>query len=452
MCEYELWTSQKAALEAMKSRTYIQGGTKLSYAPNERPYHTNYLGAPFEQFMVEEGNGPYHHAQPGEELTPLEKWVNYYDSEGNPLEERFDTPEDYRKVRKIVVWCNIYPKTYNVDVYGADSGDDLLEMSLDGKKIYVADRDSVDDKVKLIGSSFYYNQRFGVLMNNPAQDDPGFIGRYGLSAIAGVNPSTYAKEEFDGYSFAYWAYDQEGTRIASVDRGFQYRVTNHTKIYAVYVKDDEFSEPGISVSANQNDTFVDEKGISRTRLNILASVYGAAPYDKKVEKLSFVNISLSKQIRDNPEIYTPQKVNELFMQYKDQLKTMIEDNDSKNGSSPFTVAKTYTGDIDLTSKELNSELQVTLTTKGFIYTVSTNGNPVGPEDATIELSNRNRAQFTYSYKTSALNVNGTGSNGNTCLVYCGAVRCSGKWSVSTNCLLYFNGKAVENTEDAWPIA
>ncbi|MER2081117.1 MAG: hypothetical protein ABS876_06295, partial [Ruminococcus sp.] len=46
---------QKAALEAMKSRTYIQGGTKLSYAPNERPYHTNYLGAPFEQFMVEEG-------------------------------------------------------------------------------------------------------------------------------------------------------------------------------------------------------------------------------------------------------------------------------------------------------------------------------------------------------------------------------------------------------------
>ena len=175
--------------------------------------------------------------------------------------------------------------------------------------------------------------------------------------------------------------------------------------------------------------FVDEKGISRTRLNILASVYGAAPYDKKVEKLSFVNISLSKQIRDNPEIYTPQKVNELFMQYKDQLKTMIEDNDSKNGSSPFTVAKTYTGDIDLTSKELNSELQVTLTTKGFIYTVSTNGNPVGPEDATIELSNRNRAQFTYSYKTSALNVNGTGSNGNTCLVYCGAVRCSGKWSV-----------------------
>ena len=33
------------------------------------------------------------------------------------------------------------------------------------------------------------------------------------------------------YSFAYWAYDQEGTQIASVDIDFGYRVTKKTDLW-----------------------------------------------------------------------------------------------------------------------------------------------------------------------------------------------------------------------------
>ena len=95
-------------------------------------------------------------------------------------------------------------------------------------------------------------------------------------------------------------------------------------------------------------------------------------------------------------------------------------------------------------------LDLTLTTKGFIYTVVSNGNEKEkPDDAVANLTNKNRAHFTATYKTSALNVNNTGSNGNTCLMYCGALKYGNDWSVSTNCLIYYNGHVVSNIADAW---
>ena len=169
-------------------------------------------------------------------------------------------------------------------------------------------------------------------------DDGGFIEKYGLPTYTGVKPSDYAAEYFmngnDKYLFAYWAYNPEGTQIASVEREFWYRVTTDTKLYAVYAA--EGSSPGFSISADTNDTYVDTNGVSRTRLNILGSVFGVPSYDTGVEKLSFAYISLSTQIRDNPAVYTPEKINALFEQYKDQLKAIIAKYDEDYGSRSFT--------------------------------------------------------------------------------------------------------------------
>ena len=110
-----------------------------------------------------------------------------------------------------------------------------------------------------------------------------------------------------------------------------------------------------------------------------------------MKKISFVNISLSTQIRDNPEVYTPEKINALFEQYKAQLKQIIQDYDTKYSSQPFSVAHTYNGDIGA-ENNVDSELKLTLTTKGFIYTVVSNGNtPENQNDKTIKLTNKNSA-------------------------------------------------------------
>ncbi|MED9970558.1 MAG: Cna B-type domain-containing protein [Ruminococcus sp.] len=436
MCKYDLWTSQGAAAADMRTRTYFVDGTAIRYGENTT-YHTDYLGRPVN-----------HEDYAGQEASKNEKWVNYYDSAGNELAEKFASPEDYIKVNKIVVWCYNYPRQYNVDIYGANSADDLVEKTVNGGKVYVANAKSADNDVKRLNDKYYYNQRFGEETGNEDQDAGGFIENYGLKRYTDVLPEDYAEESFGEYTFAYWAYNPEGTQIASVEREFWYRVTTDTKLYAVYAKSGS-GNPGISISANKNDTFVDSSGVSKTRLNILGSVYGASEYDKDVQKLSFVNISLSTQIRDNPDVYTPKKINALFEQYKNQLKEIIKENDEKNGSKQFSSAETYSGDIDKDTREINSTLNLTLTTKGYIYTVVSNGNKPQTGDSTAKLTNKNRVQFTMSYKTSALNINNTGSNGNTCLMYCAALKYKGEWSVSSNCLIYYNGEVVDNTAESW---
>ncbi len=434
MCDYDLWTSQSAAVEAMADRSYFVDGEPVQYSDSET-YHTDYLGKPHN-----------HSDYSGMASSKDEKWVSYYDSADNELEERFTAPEDYLNVNKIVVWCYNYPRQYNVDIYGANSADDLVQKTIGESTVFVANAKSADNAVKHLNEKFYYNQRFGEETGKQDQDAGGFIENYGLRRYTHILPEDYAAESFDNYSFAYWAYNQEGTQIASVEREFWYRVTNDTKLYAVYAKGDA-SAPGISISANDNDTYVDESGVSRTRLNILGSVYGAAENDKNIQKLSFVNISLSTQIRDNPEVYTPEKIDALFEKYKDQLKEIVRKNDEKNGSKQFSSAETYDGAID--ENGVNTELKLTLTTKGYIYTVVSNGNTPQNGDSTAKLTNKNRVQFTTVYKTSALNINNTGSNGDTCLMYCAALKYQGEWSVSSNCLIYHNGEVVDNTAQSW---
>ena len=151
----------------------------------------------------------------------------------------------------------------------------------------------------------------------------------------------------------------------------------------------------------------------------------------------------------NPTVYTPEKINALFEQYKDQLKNIIKKYDDDYGSKSFSSAETYNGDIDPETGNVLENLKLTLTTKGFIYTVTSNGNEAATGDSTILLTNKNRAHFTANYKTSALNINGTGSNGNTCMMYCGALKYADEWKVSTNCLIYYNGNVVNNTAKNW---
>lgn len=442
MCDYDLWTSQSAAVSAMAGRTYFVDGNKVSYGKNTE-YHTDYLGKPNS-----------HEDYSGQEESRDEKWVNYYQTFEDPdakvkeyEEAKLKEDKNFLKVNKIVVWCYNYPRTYNVDIYGADSADDVVEKTVAEKTVYVSNAEKTSDS-SVNEHKFYYNQRFGGKMNDAAQDAGGFIENYGLARFTDVLPEDYAEQSFDDYTFAYWAYNQEGTQIASVEREFWYRVTTDTKLYAVYSKDSS-SDPGISISANDNDTFVDASGISRTRLNILGSIYGAREYDPDIKKISFVNISLSTQIRDNPQIYTPKKVNALFEQYKSQLKELIEKYDEEHGSKPFTSAETYDGDIDKETGEVTTELKLTLTTKGYIYTVVPKGKTGEEGESTTLLTNKNRVQFTMVYKTSALNINNTGSNGDTCLMYCAALKYKDKWSISSNCLMYYNGEVVENTANKW---
>ncbi|MBQ3264618.1 MAG: Cna B-type domain-containing protein [Ruminococcus sp.] len=174
MCDYDLWTSQSAAATAMSSRSYLVNGEPVPYNANEdeTTYHTDYLGKPYN-------HTPYD----GQAESKLEKWVNYYNSEDNTLEEdSLSTNNNFLNVKKIVVWCYNYPRQYNVNIYGANSADDLDQdaKTVGGSTVHVASATSEDNDVKYNGQ-FYYNQRFGEETGNEDQDHGGFIENYGLA-------------------------------------------------------------------------------------------------------------------------------------------------------------------------------------------------------------------------------------------------------------------------------
>ena len=151
MCDYDLWTSQREAVAGIKYKRYFVNGVQTAY-PDGTIYHTNYLGQP-------QSSG--------------EKWVSYYDAEGEELVENgeldqygvptgtFKNASDYSRVSTIVVWCYNYPKQYNVDIYGANSEDDLNPKIVDGNQVYVAHPYGADDETMWLNGKFYYNQRFG---------------------------------------------------------------------------------------------------------------------------------------------------------------------------------------------------------------------------------------------------------------------------------------------------
>ena len=419
MCEYGMWTSQESAVTAMTNKDYFNGdGTTGKFTADQAQYHATYLGKP---------------------NSSGEKWVTFTDTNRKEVAQ-LTTPSDYLNVRNITVWCYNKPKQYEVNVYGADSFDDLIDKPVGNDTVYVADH--TKSGPKSTNNMFYYNQRFGTETGASDLDDAGFISNYGISGVYSGNlcPEDYASATISNggktYNFAYWAYDQAGTQLASTDIKYKYRVTTATDLYAVYVEGDAGDDVGIAVSANDNDTYFDSNGTPYTRLNVMANVYNAADYDPLVQKISFVNITLSTQIRENPTTYTPAKINQLFNDYKGQMKTLIE---LKESSPEFTFNEKH----EFTSP---NAVNLTLTTRGFIYTVTSNGNSAGPGEPEITLTNKNRGQLTVSYKTSTLVKD---NDKPTCLVYCGAVKYKGDWKISDNCLIYRNGVVTDNTNTSW---
>ncbi len=151
VCDYDLWTKQSYAVDALGTDDYFyfDSGAHVPYGDG-LTCHTDYLGKPND-----------HQAYSGQAATKDEKWVSYYDSGNNEVSETDAYGEQYDKVSMIVIWCYNYPKEYSVDIFGADSFDDVTQKIVGGNTVYVANPESADTNVKSINKlRFYYNQRF----------------------------------------------------------------------------------------------------------------------------------------------------------------------------------------------------------------------------------------------------------------------------------------------------
>ena len=191
--------------------------------------------------------------------------------------------------------------------------------------------------------------------------------------------------------FAYWSYNDDGSTVASTEYNYGYRITNNVNLYAVYASEKMSNDVhGLTITQDKDDVYVDVAadgtGVSRTRLNVMFTPYNCPDYDTNIKYAGLVNIyvtNLVKQLRaqNKSDEEIEETIKGLQAKYANQLKSYLAT------YSAFSQTLNYNNNITPT---------ITLTAKGYVY------NALGTGSPSVQLTNKNRVEFTTDFKTSAL--------------------------------------------------
>ena len=413
---YTMWVSQNDAVTAMKAKINAKVGGAAYTSSNDIMYHTDYIG----QMLTEsQASG--------------ERWVTYKDKSGKVLADPYGFSQcgktevgyadgdvtRYDAVKSIVVWCFNEPKKYTVNVHHAAENDTMTSTAVIQNGVSKTFYKSSNTGVTTIDA--YYNQRLGFAMDG--YDDAGFFEQYGISGVTGVKPGDYRVNTINEnnspkYQFAYWAYDAAGTQVASTEWHFAYRVTKSIDLYPIYTTIENPVSVGYGVTAveDQADRYVDGTGNSKTRLNVLFNPYGLDDNDSNIKKSVILNI-----------IFTDSKLAEL--------------NAKGEGNDSAIISLFNTNRTDLATY-LNTHASAVMTdsiaetvfspyvNRSFMFTMKGNST-ASPTDVVVELTNKNRMQFTSIFNTSTLYRAGKEQK----ILQVTAMKYNDKWIISDNCIV-----------------
>lgn len=300
-----------------------------------------------------------------------EDWVTYYN--GNKKYATEETALQHTsEVTSISVWYFNTLKTYSPTFHFATAKDDL--SPIDGTNKFVANQ-----KINTIKPVFY-NVRLGKSNDDTKIDSQGtYLEQYGVNGYTNSYSGTAMaiKDDKEELKFLYWSYDEAGKSIASNSYKYGYRVTNNIHLYAIYGNAKDNTDPGLTVSMNSPDYYIDNNGINRVRLNTMMNVYNCPDSDQKIRQVSVIylqdpNNHISNYIVDNNT--------EALKNVRDKIKSLINEQCKKESFTGITIK------IDGTHDNL---------AKGLTY-------KVWNDDGSSLLTNKNRVQFTTSFKQELL--------------------------------------------------
>lgn len=300
-----------------------------------------------------------------------EDWVTYYN--GNKKYATEETAlQNTSEVTSISVWYFNTLKTYSPTFHYATAKDDLSQIGSTSK--YVANKKNKPIK------PVFYNVRLGVKNDVDSIDEAGsYLKEYGVTGFTNSYSGTSMsiKDNDKELKFLYWSYDEAGKSIASNSYKYGYRVTNNIHLYAIYGEEKDNTDPGLTVSMNSPDYYIDNNGINRVRLNTMMNVYNCPDSDQKIRQVSVIYIQdpnnhISNYIVDNNT--------DALKNVRDKIKTLINEQCKNESFTGITIK------IDGTHDNL---------AKGLTY-------KVWNDDGSSLLTNKNRVQFTTSFKQELL--------------------------------------------------
>ena len=300
-----------------------------------------------------------------------EDWVTYYN--GNKKYATEETAlQNTSEVTSISVWYFNTLKTYSPTFHFATAKDDL--SPIDGTNKFVANKKT--NTIKPV----FYNVRLGKSNDDTKIDSQGtYLEQYGVNGFTNSYSGTSMsiKDNDKELKFLYWSYDEAGKSIASNSYKYGYRVTNNIHLYAIYGDAKDNKDPGLTVSMNSPDYYIDNNGINRVRLNTMMNVYNCPDSDQKIRQVSVIylqdpNNYISDYIGDNNT--------EALKNVRTKIQGLIKEQCKKESFTGITIS------IDGKNDNL---------AKGLTYKVwNDNGSSL--------LTNKNRVQFTTSFKQELL--------------------------------------------------
>lgn len=320
---------------------------------------------------------PYHTDQYGNVQTSGEKWVTYYDRNGDAVAENDATAET---VSSISIWYFNTPKKYNYTLKTANLPDQL-DGNGDGTYhgIFTENANGLFYNTRLFSSdrevsdaASPYTKAYGV--------DYGFTGQE-------INTAKTIEKDGTTLKFLYWAYDTAGKKIASTNIQYGLRITNNTTLYAIYGKN-EITAPGLTVQEVTPDTFFDSNNISKTRINTIFNPYNCKDNDENIDSASVVYLRVSNAT-------TEKSLNNLADADLQDLRTQISTVVSKASYEKFK-----SGNVDTEASQQIVQISGS-TASGFKFKIVDAPSSSSTELET-SLSNKNRGQFTTTFTTSIL--------------------------------------------------
>lgn len=299
-----------------------------------------------------------------------EDWVTYYN--GNKKYATEETALQHTsEVTSISVWYFNTLKTYSPTFHYATVKKDLSQIGSTSK--YVA------NKIKTIKPVFY-NVRLGIKNDDAKIDSQGtYLEQYGVNGFTDSYSGTSMsiKDNNEELKFLYWSYDAAGKSIASNSYKYGYRVTNNIHLYAIYGDKRDNTDPGLTVSMNSPDYYIDNNGINRVRLNTMMNVYNCPDSDQKIRQVSVIYI---QDPNNNISTYIGENNTDALKAVREKVKGLIEQHSKDAQFSGVTIKIEGHGTYDA---------------KGLTY-------KVWNDDGSSLLTNKNRVQFTTSFKQELL--------------------------------------------------
>lgn len=347
-----------------------------------------------------------------------EDWVTYYN--GN---KKYATEEaalqHTSEVTSISVWYFNTLKTYSPTFHYATARNEL--SPIDGTSKYVANK--MTNTIKPV----FYNVRLGIKNDDAKIDSQGtYLEQYGVNGFTNSYSGTSMsiKDTDKELKFLYWSYDEAGKSIASNSYKYGYRVTNNIHLYAIYGDAKDNKAPGLTVSMNSPDYYIDNNGINRVRLNTMMNVYNCPDSDQKIRQVSVIYI---QDPNDHISNYIVDNNTDALKNVRDKIKTLINEQCKNESFTGVTIR------IDGTHDNL---------AKGLTY-------KVWNDDGSSLLTNKNRVQFTTSFKQELLGgANYKNLYTFAAMNYKDSDSAEDNWLISDNCIKYiFNekGKVTDNS-------